>query len=90
MEFNKLIVIDPQDLSELARKIVSDVKQMIADERKANEGYLSTRELSDVFPYSAEWFRDQINKKKFGRKAGNGDCMAKYSEVEKYLFNNTK
>jgi hypothetical protein len=55
-------------------------------EEKSYDPYLNTKQLSQLFPYSADWFRDKINQGAFGEKARNGDCMAKYKQVEKYLF----
>lgn len=86
MELSKTIIIDPSNLPDFVKALVGEVKGIIAEEKKEQEGYLSTAQLAEVFPYSKEWFRDKINAGAFGKKARNGDCMAKYKEVEKYLF----
>jgi hypothetical protein len=79
------IIQDERSAKLFAAEIMKDVKEMI-NETKSYDPWLSTKELSQNFPYSATWFRDQINAGNFGKKARNGDCMAKYKDVERYLF----
>jgi hypothetical protein len=90
MELDKIIIIDPANLPAFTQQIMGEVKKLIAEERKAQESYLNTTELSEMFPRTPEWFRDKINAKAFGKKERGGECWAKYSEVEKYIFNNKR
>jgi hypothetical protein len=86
MELSKTIIIDPDNLPDFVKALVGEVKGIIASEKKEYEQYLNTTELSKLFPFSRVWFTENINKGNFGKKARNGECMAKYKEVEAYLF----
>lgn len=58
-----------------------------AQSEKSYDPYLSPKQLSELFPYRARFFRDRISRGEIkGKICRNGDCMAKYKEVEKYLF----
>lgn len=86
MELSKTIIIDPDNLPDFVKALVGEVKGIIASEQKEYDQYLNTTQLSKLFPFSARWFTDQINRGNFGKKARNGECMAKYKDVETFLF----
>ncbi len=83
---DKVIIIDSELLPELAKLLFSEIEKLILDENKKNKPYLSTKQLSEMYPYGQQYFREKINAGAFGKKDRNGTCMAKADEVEKYLF----
>lgn len=86
MELSKTIIIDPDSMPDFVKALASEVRGIILSENREYEQYLNTTQLSKLFPFSKLWFNQKINQGLFGKKARNGECMATYKEVEKYLF----
>lgn len=88
MELSKTIILDPDNIPAFVQAMTREVKKILESEKPKveHEELLSTKELSRIFGYGEQYFRDKINNEEFGRKDRNGKCSATYTEVEKYLF----